>query len=459
MRSALGRAVAMALLMVSEGSFSAFGVLDHSLNIGRNRIGTATDNGGGSFTIVGAGNDIWDQVDECTFRYDEITGDFDVRVRVESLSPNARLSKAGLMIRESLAEDSRMVFERVTPPNVPTSNGDNGANDVHFSYRTGLFNVNGDNGGQHEDGLGVPAYPNAWIRLVRQGSVFSGHTGSDGINWNLQGTQDTTTWNGGAFAGKVLIGLAVSRHSGGPTATAEFRQYQLTKSANFTLGAASTHGCDCKIRLCFNHPVGAGAFLGGNYTVSGGIFVNNAGPSPTPEVVDLDVDCNVMVEGGTYTVTATGIRDSGGNPLTPDPQSITFVHGMEVDNGVVKQDYFRRNIHIHRNQIPNADFTGPPNAGLFETRSTAYELGQPVRCEEQPAIASNTLFEDVTTDDGSHKRFSVRLIGVLSPSASGLGDGNYRFAGSSDDQGFLYLSSNDKPSHKQLIAFEPVWNG
>src|SRR5262249_43911846 len=161
---------------------------------------------------------------------------------------------------------------------------------------------------------------------------------------------------------------------------------------------------------------------------------------PTPDVVDLDVDIGLLMEGGSYTVTASGIHDSDGNPLTPDPQTVTFVHGMEVDNGVVKQDYLMRRIHIHRNQISDGN-----GVDGFIIQSTAYKRGQRVRCEEQPAISSNTLFEDLTTDDGSHERFSVRLIGVLSPSASGLGDGSYSFASSSDDKGQLFLSSNDKP--------------
>ncbi len=89
-------------------------------------------------------------------------------MQVVSLQPTARWSKAGIMVRESLAEDSRMVFVRVTPSNVPTGNGGNGANDVILAYRTGNVNVAGDNGGQHEDGSGFsPAYPNAWIRLQR----------------------------------------------------------------------------------------------------------------------------------------------------------------------------------------------------------------------------------------------------------------------------------------------------
>ena len=112
------------VLLTFACSIPIFGLAFSSLaqlktvNIGGNAIGTVTDNGGGSLTIVGGGNDIWDTVDEMTYAYSEVVGDFDVAVRVESLSPNARWSKAGIMVRESLAEDARMVFIRVTPPAV-----------------------------------------------------------------------------------------------------------------------------------------------------------------------------------------------------------------------------------------------------------------------------------------------------------------------------------------------------
>ncbi|HKQ40433.1 MAG TPA: immunoglobulin domain-containing protein [Verrucomicrobiae bacterium] len=64
------------------------------IDIGRNSRGSYTSNAPGSYTIVGGGIDIWDNMDEFTFLYEEATGDFDVRVRVENLSATARWSKA-----------------------------------------------------------------------------------------------------------------------------------------------------------------------------------------------------------------------------------------------------------------------------------------------------------------------------------------------------------------------------
>src|ERR1051325_11903888 len=85
------------------------------VDVGSNPIGTMTSNGPGSFTIVGGGDDIWSDQDNFTFGQYDQTGDFDVRVRVEYLQPNARWSKAGIMAREDNVPVSRMAFSRVTP--------------------------------------------------------------------------------------------------------------------------------------------------------------------------------------------------------------------------------------------------------------------------------------------------------------------------------------------------------
>src|SRR5437870_11984212 len=101
------------------GLASAAPTLNKDLDIGRNRIGSSTYNGisgsGESYTVIGGGNDIWDNIDEFHYTYTEFCGDFDVKVRVESFTANATWSKAGIMVRESLADDARMLFERVTP--------------------------------------------------------------------------------------------------------------------------------------------------------------------------------------------------------------------------------------------------------------------------------------------------------------------------------------------------------
>lgn len=263
MRSSILKTLTALLLLVGW-VMTTPAQLNNTAQIGGNKIGTVTDNGGGSYDIVGGGNDIWDQIDEFTYAYQEVVGDFDVQVRVQSLAFNATWTKAGIMARESLSEFSRCLFPRVTP--------DGGANDNRFSYRTGLDNNAGASGGQHEDctdcGNQRPGNGHRWVRLQRLGSVFNAFSSTDGSAWVALGTQDTATWGGGALPQKLFVGLGVGRHSGGPTALAEFRDYQLTQGP-FAVVDASTRGHPSRIYVRFNKAVGAGALTPGNYSLSG----------------------------------------------------------------------------------------------------------------------------------------------------------------------------------------------
>ena len=55
-----------------------------------------------TFTINGGGSDIWNASDHFFFVYQPISGDVDIRARVNSLLAPSDWSKAGVMIRASL---------------------------------------------------------------------------------------------------------------------------------------------------------------------------------------------------------------------------------------------------------------------------------------------------------------------------------------------------------------------
>lgn len=419
-----------ALLVLSLSYEDAAAQLNF-VELGRNRVGSYTDHGGGAFTIVGGGNDICDNPDEFSFPYQEVTGDFDVRVRVASLTPNAHSSKAGLMARESLAEDSRMAFNRVTPPNVPTTGGGIGVNNTMFSYRTGSWDSEGSrNGGDHEDislanTLSSPPYPNAWLRLTRSGSILTAYDSSDGATWQFMASQDTATWGMNSQAGSppralnptLRVGLAASRHSGGPTATAEFHEYQLIQpggdSGAFDLIGADSRGNLNGVRLEFTRPVGSGANNPFNYFIDNGVAVSAASIVPgNPNAVQLTT--STLSEGNTYTVFAEPLVDQAGTLITQSEK--TFVHGV---------GHVLRLIHIYRNQqIPGVEIS------RYEA-SQAYALGLPTdNTIGRPGMESNTLFEDPAPDNDLNENFSSRIVGVLNITETGP----YRFFCNSDDK-------------------------
>ncbi len=80
---------------------------------------------GKAYDLATSGVDVWNSSDQFRFLYRTVTGDFDARVRLQSLSAADAWSKAGLMVRESLAPSARNLFAFATP----SSNG------ARFSYR------------------------------------------------------------------------------------------------------------------------------------------------------------------------------------------------------------------------------------------------------------------------------------------------------------------------------------
>ena len=118
MRNSFLKTLTVTALLAGAGVLNSFGQFTTTTQIGGGALGSITVNSPGSYTVVGGGNDIWDAGDEFTFHYAPVSGDFDVKIRVESLDPVARWTKGGLMLRESTAGASRMAFSRVTPAQV-----------------------------------------------------------------------------------------------------------------------------------------------------------------------------------------------------------------------------------------------------------------------------------------------------------------------------------------------------
>lgn len=165
----------------------------------------------GIYTITASGNDIWDVSDQFRFVYQQRTGDFDIKARIESLTRIDGYTKAGLMARESLAANSRHVNANAYADNRP----DGYFNGYELIYRAnagGLTAVTTPP---------IPAprvhYPNTWIRLRRQGNDFTAYAGTNGVNWTQYATHTL------ALPSTLYFGIAVTAHDNTQTTTAGFR--------------------------------------------------------------------------------------------------------------------------------------------------------------------------------------------------------------------------------------------
>src|ERR1035437_6683091 len=87
--------------------------------------------------LIAGGADIWEQSDQFHFMCKQISGDFDVAVRVESFTPAHLYSKAGLMIRANLNADSAHVMFLVFADNSPRNNNQ-GAYEMQFRSAAGI---------------------------------------------------------------------------------------------------------------------------------------------------------------------------------------------------------------------------------------------------------------------------------------------------------------------------------
>jgi regulation of enolase protein 1 (concanavalin A-like superfamily) len=192
------------------------------IDIGNPEIAGTSQIQDNSITITAGGADVWGTRDEFRLAYIEQTGDFDFAARIESLTDPHLYTKAGLMAREDLSDNSRHIYFQVFPNNNPRNKNNGG---YEFQYRK-------EKGGEMKAIYpakfdGVPEfpvnYPNTWIRLKRTGNDFTGFYSSDGKSWKpyTSFTMEIST--------KIYLGLAVTSHNTKKAATAIFQDISLKK--------------------------------------------------------------------------------------------------------------------------------------------------------------------------------------------------------------------------------------
>jgi hypothetical protein len=170
--------------------------------------------------VVASGKDIWDTSDQFHFVYQKQTGDFDVVVRVESLTAAHLYSRAGIMSRESLSPDSRHVFFLVFPDNRPRHKNKSA---YEFQYRAKKGGESAAIYPPHKSG--PPAFPvqfpHAWLRLKRAGNTFTGFVSADGKTWKEYGSYSLD------LPETLLLGLATTSESETASTTAVFNDLRL----------------------------------------------------------------------------------------------------------------------------------------------------------------------------------------------------------------------------------------
>ena len=137
--------------------------------------------------------------DSARFVYQTLSGDGEISACILSTLPTGRAGSVGLMMRESLASDSRHVLMGIAA-----------SGEWRWQRRdeTGGLTWTGS--------YAVSSLPRAWVRLVRSGNLFSGYSSADGVNWTLQNTRTLV------MPVTIHFGLVVSSGSSTSSNTAEF---------------------------------------------------------------------------------------------------------------------------------------------------------------------------------------------------------------------------------------------
>jgi len=290
-------------------------------DIGSPALAGSASAAGDTFTVTGGGSDIWDTLDQFHFVSQPLQGDVEVIARVASFQQADAWSKAGVMIRESLARDSRHAFMMAT--------GAQWAFQRRIATAGISYHLPGPSG----------AAP-GWVRLVREGNLFTAYLSSDGTTWSLVGT-DTI-----AMASTVYVGLAVTSHNSAATATATF--------TNVTARTATT-GTNQPPTVSITSPTS-----GATFTEPATITVGASASDTDGTITKVDFYLGSQLIGtdstnsysatltnataGTYPLTAVA-TDSDGVTATSSPVSVT--------------------VNTPNNQAPTVSLTSPAAGATF----------------------------------------------------------------------------------------------
>jgi regulation of enolase protein 1 (concanavalin A-like superfamily) len=151
--------------------------------------------------MTAGGRDIGGAADQFHFSSQQRSGDFDMRVRIEGLSLSDAWAKAGLMARETLAPESRLVAALATP-----------------SVGGAFFLARTSTGGEATPSGFFPVnYPDTWLRLQRAGNLFTGYASFDGELWTRLGAVVV------GLSNSLYFGMAVASHDAGRATVVAFR--------------------------------------------------------------------------------------------------------------------------------------------------------------------------------------------------------------------------------------------
>ncbi len=172
--------------------------------LGAGNLAGSASYSAGVYTMAGSGT-LGGTQDAANFGWQTLSGDGQITARVRYLNDTGSATRVGVMIRESLAANSRQAFIGV-----------NGAGRCLWQYRT---STGGTAATISSKGKQTPL---TWLRLVRNGGTITASRSSDALTWTALGTFTA------ALPTNCYIGLTVSSGSNTTLNTSQFSDVSIT---------------------------------------------------------------------------------------------------------------------------------------------------------------------------------------------------------------------------------------
>ena len=257
--------------------------------------GTAYDSST-TTTLTNASDDIWNQSDDFHFDYQTMTGNGSITARLVSQTSASTYIKAGVMMRNSLAANDAMAMISDPSPG------------PDFEWRTTASATAG------QIATTAANNPPYFLRLVRNGNLFSSYSSANGITWTLVGTQTIVMNN------TIDVGLALTSHNTAALATAVFNSVVISTPSVATAAAANPNpvtGSTATLSTLGANTQSAGGEAGLTYSWASTSIPSGA-TTPTFSVNGTNAAKNTVAtfsQAGSYTFVVT-IADSVGNKVT-----------------------------------------------------------------------------------------------------------------------------------------------
>jgi len=159
-----------------------------SADVGSTGIAGSASVANGTFTVSGAGADVWGNADAFQYVSQPTSGDTQIVARVAAIQNTNTYAKAGVMLRESTSAGAAHVILDVRPDG-----------SIEFMTRSSA-------GGATSYLAGASQPVPAWLRLSRTGSTVTASVSANGSTWTTVGSVTTS------IPASARIGLVVTSH-------------------------------------------------------------------------------------------------------------------------------------------------------------------------------------------------------------------------------------------------------